>query len=212
MDQQVWGFDADSSTIYLANSGDASKCMDLAGGDTSAGNAVQVWDCNGEWNQQWVPPSSGGGRAVTFTLQSNTNLCLDLPGGDTTDGTAVWMWDCNGEDSQRWVFADGSWQIAFAGDTSKCLDAGAMDGNSQLQIWDCAGMSQQKWGYDQDSGSVYLADSATDASLCMDLGGDNEVAGAAVLAYSCNEAPNQMWSIWDASLASRKATQQTFVV
>jgi len=212
MDQQIWGFDADSSTIYLANSaGDASKCMDLAGSDTSAGNAIQIWDCNGEWNQQWYPPSDGG-RAVTITLQSNTNICLDLPGGDTTDGTQVWVWDCNGMDSQKWIFAADSWQIQYAGDTSKCLDAGAMDGITQLVIWDCNGFSQQKWGYDQDSGSVYLADSATDASLCMDLAGDLETAGTTVSAYSCNSEPNQRWSIWDASFANGKATQQMYVV
>merc|ERR1711967_222887 len=162
---------------------------------TSAGNAVQVWDCNGAWNQQWYPPSDSG-RAVTITLQSNTNICLDLPGGDTTDGHEVWVWECNGMDSQKWIFAADSWQIQYADDTSKCLDAGAMDGNSALKIRDCNGQSQQRWGYDQDSGNVYLADSATDASLCMDLGGDNEVNSAAVLAYFCNSEPNQQWSIW----------------
>lgn len=215
MDQQIWGFDADSSTIYLANSaGDASKCMDVAyDGFFLRGSPIQVWDCLGAWNQQWYPPSSSGSGAVTITLQGNTNLCLDLPGGDTTDGTAVWVWDCLGTDSQKWIFAGESWRIAYAADPSKCLDAGSMDGSTQLQIWDCIdGAWNQQWGYDKDNGSVYLADSATDASLCMDLGGDNEVAGAGVMAYWCNEAPNQMWSIWDASFATGKATQQIFLV
>lgn len=212
MDQQIWGFDSDLSSIYLANSaGDASKCMDLAGGDTSNGNAIQVWECNGEWNQQWYPPSDPGGNAVTFTLQSNTNICLDLPGGDTTDGTALWVWDCNGGDSQKWIFAADTWQITSASDPSKCIDAGSMDMNSQLQIWDCNGAPQQRWGYDQNSGNVYLTDSATDASLCMDLAYDKEVAGSTVLAYLCNTNPNQMWSIWDASLVERKATQMVLV-
>merc|ERR1712232_1104688 len=146
-----------------------------------------------------------------MTLQGNTNICLDLPGGDTTDGTALWVWDCNGQDSQKWVFAADSWQIQYAGDTSKCLDAGSMQENSQIQIWDCNGMSQQKWGYDQNSGNVYLADSATDASLCMDLAYDKEYAGSTVLVYWCNSNPNQKWSIWDAAFASGKATQQLLV-
>lgn len=211
MDQQIWGFDSDMSTIYLANSaGDASKCMDLAGGDTSNGDPIQVWDCNGAWNQQWYPPADGG-NAVTLTLQGNTNICLDLAGGDTTDGTEVWVWDCNGQDSQKWIFAADTWQIQYAADTSKCIDAGEMQENSHIQIWDCNGMSQQKWGYDQNSGNVYLADSTTDASLCMDLAYDNEVAGSTVLVYWCNSNPNQQWGIWDASSLNRKATQQLLV-
>lgn len=87
-----------------------------------------------------------------------------------------------------------------------------MDGNTQLMIWDCNDMSQQKWGYDGDSASLYLADSAADASLCMDLAGDNEVASSAVWAYWCNSEPNQQWSIWDASFAKAKAKQQIVLV
>merc|ERR1712232_144426 len=118
------------------------------------------------------------------------------------------MWDCNGADSQKWTFVADSWQIAYAGDPSKCLGAGIMDGNTPLQIWDCNGMSQQKWGYDEDNGSVYLADSVTDASLCMDLAGDNENPASVVMAYFCNSEPNQQWSIWDASFADGKVAQE----
>ena len=58
---QQWGFDAQQQTLYLAKSVmDASMCMDLDGGQWASGNQIQVWGCNGCWNQQWI---LGGGVA-----------------------------------------------------------------------------------------------------------------------------------------------------
>jgi len=57
-DSQSWGYDSNMQTIYLAHSmanvSDASKCMDLKGGDSTNGNLVEVWDCNGYDNQKWT--------------------------------------------------------------------------------------------------------------------------------------------------------------
>lgn len=68
----------------------------------------------------------------------------------------------------------------------------------QLQIWDCNDLSQQSWGYDSYSGHVYLAASVTDASLCMDLDGNNQVSGTPIMVYGCSEYPQQSWSVVDA--------------
>ena len=89
LSQQAWGYDANEATIYMDQSEQgplvatpatarrmasssnvsiprASKCLDLSGGDTSEGTAVQVWDCNGRTNQQW---GLGGSAAKKQTQQ-----------------------------------------------------------------------------------------------------------------------------------------------
>jgi len=57
--QQKWTYDPNMKTIYLASSRyagrDASKCLDLRNGNPQSpdGTVVQLWDCNGQPNQQW---------------------------------------------------------------------------------------------------------------------------------------------------------------
>jgi hypothetical protein len=83
LDAQTWGYDNRANTIYLAKSvarlsansssidshriasssslsasvdppSDATKCMDLVGGNFSNGTDVQVWGCNDCWNQEFT--------------------------------------------------------------------------------------------------------------------------------------------------------------
>ena len=139
----------------------------------------------------------GGSGGSTFTVSlAGTQKCLDLTGGDASDGTLLEIWDCNGLANQNWVFAPGSWRIAYAGDTSKCIDA--LGGNpgpagTKLGIWSCNGRSTQKWGYDADEKTIYLADSVTDASLCMDLAGGDQTNGTPIQVWDCYGGSSQQW-------------------
>merc|ERR1712232_1134966 len=99
---------------------------------------------------------------------SNTNLCLDVPGGDASNGNLLWLWECNGAESQRWLY--DNWQIRYAPDESKCIDAGDMSDGTQMYLWECNGQPQQTWGYDSDASTAYLADT----SICLDYYGDWE--------------------------------------
>ncbi len=87
-DQQIFGYDGDSGTIYLANSGDASKCGDITGGSLSAGTPIQVWDCNSCWNQafQVTGPNgaafAAGRSSSTVALRSRAGV--GCPGDDPT--------------------------------------------------------------------------------------------------------------------------------
>lgn len=77
-DSQKWGYDSNMKTIYLASSKSlqakanssapqASLCIDIPGGNTDNGNAIQIWGCNGKANQKWsvanIGPSPGPGPA-----------------------------------------------------------------------------------------------------------------------------------------------------
>ncbi|MEV0200426.1 ricin-type beta-trefoil lectin domain protein [Nonomuraea sp. NPDC050691] len=139
----------DSFTITLLPPGDppatqalrgvgSGRCLDVAGASQANGAQAQIWDCNGQPNQQWTPTGAG-------ELRTSGGKCLDVNGAGTADGTAVIIWDCNGQNNQKWrLNADGT--ITAVG-ANKCLDvsgAGTANG-TKVQIWTCHGGANQKW-------------------------------------------------------------------
>merc|ERR1719487_3015693 len=132
---------------------------------------------------------------------------------DSRDG------ECNGQQSQKWRFDPGSWQLRFAGDTTKCIDVPGSDfkDGNQLWVWECNGQSGQYWGYDVGSKTIYATNSltqqlqgtnATDrlqmplASVCMDLYGGQASNGGLITTWHCdNEDNNQKWDIVPAGAA-----------
>ncbi|MFB9247723.1 RICIN domain-containing protein [Sphaerisporangium melleum] len=124
-----------TSTIRGQASG---RCLDVNGASQSNGAAAQIWDCNGQSNQQWTSNSAS-------ELRVYGNKCLDVNGAGTADGTAVIIWDCNGQNNQKWRFnSDGT--ITAVG-ANKCLSLasnGTANG-TKAQIGTCNGSSGQKW-------------------------------------------------------------------
>ncbi|MCA2225135.1 lectin [Nonomuraea aurantiaca] len=116
----------------------SGRCLDVSGVSQANGAQVQIWDCNGQSNQQWTPTSAG-------ELRVYGGKCLDVNGAGTADGTAVIIWDCNGQNNQQWrLNTDGT--ITAAG-ANKCLDvsgSGTANG-TKAQIWTCHGGTNQKW-------------------------------------------------------------------
>ncbi|MEV4459743.1 ricin-type beta-trefoil lectin domain protein [Microbispora sp. NPDC049633] len=126
-----------SGTSALKGVG-SGRCLDVNGASQANGAQAQIWDCNGQANQQWTTTSAG-------ELRVYGNKCLDVNGGGTADGTAVIIWDCNGQNNQKWrLNSDGS--ITAVG-ANKCLDVsnnGTANG-SKVHIWTCHGGTNQKW-------------------------------------------------------------------
>ncbi|MBB5783298.1 lectin [Nonomuraea jabiensis] len=116
----------------------SGRCLDVSGASQANGAQTQIWDCNGQANQQWAATSSG-------ELRVYGGKCLDVNGAGTADGTAVIIWDCNGQNNQKWrLNADGSVTAVGA---NKCLDVsgyGTANG-TKVQIWTCTGATNQKW-------------------------------------------------------------------
>lgn len=196
--QQKWSYDSKASRVYLANS--PKNCMDLAGGDTKWGNKLQLWACNGLANQQWSLRAG-----ITIRMRKSPNSCLDLYGGKTDNGTPINIWDCNGMDHQFWFFDPGAYQIQYAGDRSKCIDAGNGQPGAKLMLWDCNGLAQQRWGYDSKQGTVFLDASASDATICIDLTGGVFHDGTPVQTWTCNGCWNQQFEIIGPSYTSQPA-------
>jgi len=131
---------ADGATPAVSSgavtSGIAGKCMDLNGGNTTDGTAVQLYGCNGTAAQDWTLYSNG-------TLQ-NSGKCLDATANGTGDGTLLDLWDCNGGANQVWEPYDGGYVNPASG---RCIDdpnASTTNG-TQLQLYDCNGTPAQTW-------------------------------------------------------------------
>ncbi|WP_061296678.1 glycoside hydrolase family 27 protein [Herbidospora cretacea] len=116
----------------------SGKCADVSGVSQANGALVQIWDCNGQSNQQWTATAAG-------ELRVYGNKCLDVNNNGTANGTGVLIWDCNGQNNQKWrLNSDGS--ITAIG-ANKCLDVpnNATANGTRLNIWDCNGQSNQRW-------------------------------------------------------------------
>ncbi|GAA2216530.1 lectin [Nonomuraea monospora] len=114
----------------------SNRCLDVSGASQANGALAQIWDCNGQANQQWT--STGAGE-----LRVYGSKCLDVNGAGTADGTAVLIWTCNGQNNQKWrVNADGT--ITAAG-ANKCLDVGGTVNGTRARIWTCNGGTGQRW-------------------------------------------------------------------
>ncbi|GAA3692856.1 ricin-type beta-trefoil lectin domain protein [Nonomuraea antimicrobica] len=113
------------------------KCVDVAGGSSADGAAVQLYACNGTAAQQWTRPGDGTLRAL--------GKCLDVVGNGTADGSMLQLWSCTGGANQQWTHTAGRDLVNPV--TNKCADAtgnSSADG-TRLQIWACTGAANQKW-------------------------------------------------------------------
>ncbi|WP_344846436.1 glycosyl hydrolase family 18 protein [Kribbella ginsengisoli] len=117
--------------------GIAGKCVDVAGGNSANGTAVQLWTCNSSAAQTWTVGTDGTIRAL--------GKCLDVAAAGTANGSLVQLYDCNGTGAQGWqAQSNGNLLNPNSG---KCLDAtgqSSADG-TRLQIWTCAGSANQLW-------------------------------------------------------------------
>ncbi|MGV9757426.1 ricin-type beta-trefoil lectin domain protein [Streptomyces tricolor] len=116
----------------------AGKCLDVAGGSSADGTAVQLYDCNGSAAQQWTVQGDGSVRAL--------GKCLDVAAGSTADGAKVQLYDCNGTGAQRWSYDAATGDVVNTA-ADKCLDVtdNAPANGARAQIWSCTGAANQKW-------------------------------------------------------------------
>ncbi|MEU6159680.1 non-reducing end alpha-L-arabinofuranosidase family hydrolase [Streptomyces sp. NPDC047130] len=125
---------ASSGALRHAASG---RCLDLPNSNTANGTYLQIYDCNGQSNQQWTLTDSN-----QLTVLGR---CLDVPGHSTTAGVQLQIYACSGGANQQWrVNSDGTIVGVQSG---LCLDAkdnGTANG-TRVQLWTCTGSSNQKW-------------------------------------------------------------------
>lgn len=121
-----------------AFAGLAGKCLDVAGGSSANGTAVQLYDCNGSTAQQWTVAADGSVRAL--------GKCLDVVSASTANGAKVQLYDCNGTGAQRWSYNAATGDVVNSA-ADKCLDVtdNSSANGARAQIWSCTGAANQKW-------------------------------------------------------------------
>ncbi|MGY0236318.1 alpha-N-acetylglucosaminidase [Longispora urticae] len=117
--------------------GTSGKCVDVTGGSSANGTALQLYTCNGTAAQTWSATGDGTLRAL--------GKCMDARNGATAPGTVVQLHDCNGTPAQGWT-----WQPDRTLRNTKsglCLDAeGAGTANgTRLLLWTCHAGPNQRW-------------------------------------------------------------------
>jgi hypothetical protein len=138
----------------------SSRCIDLPSSNTANGTYLNLWDCNGQSNQQWTLTDSG-----QLTVLGR---CLDVPNSSTTAGVQLQIWACSGGANQQWrVNSDGTIVGVQSG---LCLDAkdnGTANG-TRIQLWTCTGQDNQKWsGLTSGGGSTPTTPPPTGGSCSL---------------------------------------------
>ncbi|MFE5920154.1 ricin-type beta-trefoil lectin domain protein [Streptomyces sp. NPDC056468] len=116
----------------------AGKCLDVAGGSSADGTAVQLHDCNGSTAQRWTVQADGSVRAL--------GKCLDVTSGATANGAKVQLYSCNGSGAQQWSYNATTGDLVNRA-ADKCLDVtdNSSANGARAQIWSCTGAANQKW-------------------------------------------------------------------
>jgi hypothetical protein len=160
--------------------GAGGQCLDVRGGTTADGTAVQLWGCNHSAAQQ-----------VSHLADSTVRVlgkCLTVTGGATANRSPVSIATCSGAASQTWTHrSDGSLLNPVSG---RCLDV--PDGNTtpgavQLQLYDCAGVTAQLW-------KLPPAAVTGPAGLCADVANADPASATPVQLSGCNGTDAQRWS------------------
>lgn len=127
--------------VYQPITAGNGLCLDVHRGDydeKKAGGRVQLWECNGEPNQDW--------RFKNGKLRSRNALCLEAM--RRVDGAKVETWPCTDTPSQVWIRSGKRW----ANSEGRCLDVHiddfeAKENGGMVQMWDCHQNDNQKWTF-----------------------------------------------------------------
>ncbi len=118
--------------------GKDDKCLDIPGGVTEDGTALDYRACSGAPGQQWTIKDG--------LIAGKDGRCIDIPEGKTTDGAVLNLWECeDGAEEQQWEMVRG----ALIGKDGVCigLAGGRTDDGAPVQVSRCDGGAGQKWKY-----------------------------------------------------------------
>ena len=121
-------------------SGVTSMCLDDWGGNTTAGNKIQIYACNGDQSSQDWNFKPGD----TVQIQGTSN-CLTVTGASTLDGALIQLEPCNGSTSQKWVIGVLGELVNL--NSGKCLDDpnNTTTNGTQLVQEDCYQLPGEVW-------------------------------------------------------------------
>ena len=117
----------------------AGLCIDVSGGRTNAGAAIQLWPCHGGAPQKFVLDAAQG----RIRYAAKPDMCVEQePGGRMLELT-----ECQFA-YNRWSYDARNMRIA--GPNNMCWDvpSGRFDQRQRLQVWACNSQPPQGFFYD----------------------------------------------------------------
>lgn len=194
------------ATYVFACSNASRKVWDVAGGSSSNGANVQMYNSNMTNAQRWLVHEDENG----FLIFENTGsgLVLDVSGGIAESGRNVQQYVANGTRAQKWIAvkgADGSLTIHSALNFEYVLDiAGGSSANeANVQLYKANQTAAQLF-FALDSNPVVdsLGQNVADgvycfesAGLALDVKGASAESGAALQSYAKNDTVAQAFRL-----------------
>lgn len=136
-----------SGAKYRIVSRQSNKCLDVEGGNSSAGANVLQWENNGGINQQWYLNQNSDGSYTVLSALSG--MAIDVEGGSTSNGGNVIVWNSNGQDNQKWWITDmgNGYYSIVSKNSGKSIDVegNSTDNGGNVLQWDYHGGTNQQW-------------------------------------------------------------------
>jgi hypothetical protein len=128
-----------------------AHCLDVPGGKGVAGNVLDLWECNGLFNQQWI-----FNKDDTVSYLGNMSLCIDIS-GTPKKGSSMALQMCNTKSATQKVKYD--LQTGFFNMSPHCLDipGAKIQNGSKIWLWECNKQPQQQW-YISNAYDSYTSD------------------------------------------------------
>lgn len=188
---------SDGATYVFACSNASRKVWDVAGGSSSNGGNVQMYNSNMTQAQRWLVHEEKNGF-LTFE-NTGSGLVLDASGGIAESGRNVQQYVANGTRAQKWIAvkgADGGLTMHSALNFDYVLDiAGGSSANgANVQLYKANQTAAQLF-FALDSNPVVdsLGQNVADgvycfesAGLALDVKGASAESGAALQSYAKN--------------------------
>jgi len=135
--------------VYKLVSGNAGKCLDVAGASTEKDANIQQYSDNATTSQMWKITNLNNGYYKLSSVVSNFTCCLDVAGGSTADGANVDQYTDNGTYAQQWEITNlnnGFYRLT-ARCSGKCLDVedGSTGDGANVQQYTSNGSAAQQW-------------------------------------------------------------------
>ena len=204
---KLWTYDHSTQAIRM--SAIPAKCIDLPRSNTANGTPVELYDCNGSPNQQWI---LGDGLLRSGV---DNDKCLILEDRNTEKSNPAVLWDCgdpNISDLQkRWEFKmvsdDHPVYISLVANSAKSLaKKGVLENVANgTSMWlydkyiDDMYEPNKQWIYEETTQTIRLA---MDPSKCLDVPGSNTANSTPIELYNCHGGPNQQWIYQDNLITS----------
>ena len=196
-----------SGTTYVFACSNASrKVWDVAGGSSSNGANVQMYNSNMTKAQRWLVHEDENGF-LTFE-NTGSGLVLDVSGGIAESGRNVQQYVANGTCAQKWIAvkdADGGLTIHSALNFDYVLDiaGGSFADGANVQLYKANQTAAQLF-FAIDSNPVVdsLGQNVADgvycfesAGLALDVKGASAESGAALQSYAKNGSVAQAFRL-----------------